>query len=396
MWRVLFLACFVALSLVAAACGGPEEGAQGDAADAPDAPAAADGADGATAGEEGGAPAADGGGEAAAGSVEELLDSLEGMDRDERRAQLVEMAADEGGSVTIYTSLNTENLDELAEIFAEDTGVAILSYRASAEDVRTRVLEEAQADRLQPDVVAIGDSRMVPLVDADLLAPYTSPYQEDLVEGAVQDYWTLIRYNLYAVAWNTNLVAEGEQPTTFMDLADPKWDGRMTMEPSDADWYLSVSNYLANDQGYSEEEVAEYWQQLVDGSDFNSGHTSTNQLLIAGRYALFTSAFSRSIEQEKLDGAPVEWRPPVEPLFATPEAAAIIAGTPRPASAVLLMDWLLDEGQQAMADLQIDVTRADLSDLGDADVRFVDAYEWAEVEADVIAEYEALSGAPTG
>ena len=375
------VSCIAALCLLMVACGGEpaEDGIAGEATGGPPSPGAA-------------TTAAAGEGGDAAGSVEELLASLEGMDRDERRAQLVDMAAEEGGTVTIYTSLNTENLDVLAEIFAEDTGVAILSYRASAEDVRTRVLEEAQADRLEPDVVAIGDSRLVPLVDEGLLARYTSPYQEDLVEDAAQEFWTLIRYNLYAVAWNTNLVAEGEQPTSFEDLADPKWDGRMTLEPSDADWYLSVSNYLQQDQGFTEEEVAQYWQDVVDGADFNSGHTSTNQLLLAGRYALFTSAFSRSIEQEKLDGAPVEWRPPVEPLFATPEAAAVIAGTDRPASAVLLMDWLLDEGQVAMADLQIDVTRADLSELGDADVRFVDAYEWAEVEADVIAEYEALSG----
>ncbi|MPZ89265.1 MAG: extracellular solute-binding protein [Nitriliruptorales bacterium] len=372
MWRRLIVLC-IAISVLAAACGGePTE-------------------EGASDGTEPAASPGDAAGEAS-GGVADLLASLDGMDRDGRRAELIDMAAEEGSSVTIYTSLNTENLDELAEVFTEDTGVAILSYRAAAEDVRTRVLEEAQANRLEPDVVAIGDSRMVPLVDADLLAPYTSPYQEDLVDGAVQDFWTLIRYNLYAVAWNTDLAAEGEQPTTFEDLADPNWDGRMTMESSDADWYWSVSDYLENDQGFSEEEVAEYWEQVTDGSDFNSGHTSTNQLLIAGRYALFTSAFSRSIEQEKLDGAPVEWRPPVEPLFATPEAAAIIAQTPRPASAILLMDWLLDEGQDVMAELQIDVTRADLSDLGDAEVRFVDAYEWAEVEADVIAEYEALSG----
>ena len=390
MWRRFVVSGIAVFSLLAVACGG--EPTEEEALDATEpATEAGDEASPAPGPGSPGSPAQ--GSPASPGGVAGVLASLEGMERDERRAQLIDMAAEEGASVTIYTSLNTENLDVLAEVFAEDTGVALLSYRAAAEDVRTRVLEEAQANRLQPDVVAIGDSRMVPLVDEDLLAPYTSPYQEDLVEGAVQDFWTLIRFNLYAVAWNTDLVAEGEQPTSFEDLADPKWDGRMTMEPSDADWYWSVSDYLESDLGYSEEEVTEYWEQLTDGSDFNSGHTSTNQLLLAGRYAIFTSAFSRSIEQEKLDGAPVEWRPPVEPLFATPEAAAIIEQTSRPATAILLMDWLIDEGQDVMAELQIDVTRADLSDLGDAEVRFVDAYEWAEVEADVIAEYEALSGA---
>jgi hypothetical protein len=46
---------------------------------------------------------------------------------------------------------------------------------------------------------------------------------------------------------------------------------------------------------------------------------------------------------------------------------------------------LLDE-------MKIDVTRAELSDIADLDIRFIDAESWVKVEPDVMEEYDALSG----
>jgi iron(III) transport system substrate-binding protein len=341
------------------------------------------------------APDADGddGGDEGGTTFEALAAEVADLDRDARRERLIELAQEEGGQVTVYTSLNSEILDAAAEAFQEQTGVAMLTYRAGAEDVRTRVLQEAQVDRIGADVLAIGDSRLIPIAEEGILAPYSSPYQEDLVEGSVSELWTAYRVNLYAVAWNTDLVAEGEQPTSYLDLADPAWAGRMTLEPSDYDWYWSVSEHLLEDEGMSQEEVDAYWATLGENADFNSGHTSTRQLLVAGQYAVFASDFSYGIDNEKEAGAPVEWEPAVEPVFATPEAIAAVASTPRPASTLLLMDWLISDGLDVLDEQQIDTTRADLLDAGDLDIRFVDADEWVTVEAEVAEAYDALTGA---
>lgn len=325
-------------------------------------------------------------------TVESILAELEGLDAEARRERLVELAESEDRQVTVYTSLNSELLDTLAEEFEAATGIAMATYRAGAEDVRTRVLQENEANRIGADVLAIGDSRLIPVAAEGILAPYTSPHQEGLLEGSNQEFWTIYRINLYAVAWNTDLVAEGEQPTNYEDLADPKWDGQMTLEPSDYDWFFSVSNYLQEEQGFTEGEVDEYWQQVADGADFNSGHTSTRQLLVAGEYAIFASDFSYGIEGEKTAGAPVDWQPAVEPLFATPEGVAAVATTDRPASTILMMDWLLSDGLVLLDEMAIDVAREELLEFAELDIRFVDAEQWVELEPAVMEEYDALSG----
>jgi iron(III) transport system substrate-binding protein len=324
-----------------------------------------------------------------AGSVADVLAEVEGLSVDERRARLTELAQEEDNELVLYGSAVAQTIDALAQAFMADTGVDVLTYRAASEDLVTRVLREGEAGQLDADVVWLGDAQLLSFEEAGLLAPFTSPYQENLVEGSVAEHWTVNSYQVYTVDWNTNLVAEGEQPQSYLDLADPKWDDQMVMTPGDADWYWMISNYLRDDEGLSEEELAEYWTAVTDGADFSDGHTTTRQFLISGEYAIYTSDFTQGVEVAKAEGAPIEWQPPLSPLVATPEAAAIFESTPRPATSVLFMDWMINEGQETIRnELLFDVTRNDLLAFDETvELRFIDPEEWAAVQDEMTEEF---------
>jgi iron(III) transport system substrate-binding protein len=327
----------------------------------------------------------------AATGVGEVLASLAGLSREDRQAKLLEMVQAEGNTVIWYTALPADIMNGLVEAFQADTGVQVLAYRADGEDVVNRIVQEAQAGRQQADVLHLGDAQLLPIRDAGLLTPYNSPYQDDLIEGSLQELWTLSNYQVYAVSWNTELVPAGTQPTSYEDLTDPRWAGKSAVDAADYDWYWSVSNYLRDEKGYSTEQLAQYWADLAAITEFTSGHTATRQLLSAGEYDLFLSNFSNGVERDKAAGAPIDWLPPVEPLFATPEAIALCAGAVRPAAGILFADWFLSSGQQVFKDLFFDVTRTDLLTFDPtADLRFIDAEAFAKVEAQVIADYNAL------
>lgn len=326
-------------------------------------------------------------------TAESTLAELDGVDADARREQLIGLAEEEGGAVTLYTSLNAEVLDVLADAFEEDTGVEIEQYRASSEAVRDRLLQEAEAGFAGADVVETNGPEMQILADEGVLQPYSSPVTEQLADGSVNDPWVATRLNIFTTEWNTDLVPEGEQPTTYQDLADPKWDGRMVMEISDIDWYRAVHQYLTEDDGMSEEEVDQLFQDIADGSAFVSGHTTFRQLVAAGEYALAASDYSYGVQALVDEGAPVAWQPSIEPLFARPNGAAVVGGAPRPASALLLMDWLLSDGQDVLEELNITPTRMDLAGTGDTDVRVIDIGEYLEEEQEWTERYEQLQQA---
>jgi len=323
-------------------------------------------------------------------TVEDVLAEVEGLSVEERRARLVELAQSEDNELVLYGSAVAQTIDALAQAFMEDTGVDVLTYRAASEDLVTRVLREGEAGQLDADVVWLGDAQLLSFEEAELLAPFTSPYQENLVEGSVAEHWTVNSYQVYTVDWNTDLVAEGEQPQSYQDLADPKWDDQMVMTPGDSDWYWMISNYL-REEGFTEEDLDQYWTDVTTGSDFSDGHTTTRQFLIAGEYAVYTSDFTQGAEVAKADGAPIEWKPAISPLIATPEAAAIFESTPRPATSVLFMDWMINEGQEVIRnELLFDVTREDLLQFDESvELRFIDPQEWAAVQDEMTEEFAA-------
>ena len=389
----LLAALLCILALVAAACGGEEETpAAGDepvaTADEPQSDDAATATDEA----EDTATAA-----AQPETVEEVLAAVEGMEIDERRVELMRMAeaeADEG-PVLVYTSMTlmAENLDELRASLAEATGLEMDLYRASGEEVRARLLQEASADVHEADVLETGGRFLEQLAGEGMTAPYDGPYVEALIEGAAQENWDATRLNVYTVAWNTNLVAEGEQPESYQELAEDQWADRLTLEPSDYDWYWSVDNYWTEELGMSEEEADALWQQMADNADFVSGHTSTLEIVGAGEYAVMASAFAPTVERFGLEGVPVAWRPAVQPLFAAPNAASIYSNTQQPASSVLFMDWLFSDAQEIFAENEIFVTRQDLQHpaLEGLDVRVIDVETYTPLEPQAMEEYDALA-----
>ncbi|MDQ3643599.1 MAG: extracellular solute-binding protein, partial [Actinomycetota bacterium] len=315
---------------------------------------------------------------------------LEGLDADARRERLIELAVEEGATVTLYSSLNAPILDSVAEVFEEDTGVAIDQYRASSEAVRDRILQEAQAGFRGADVIETNGPEMQMLDEEGTLQPFTSPLQEDLGEGSVAGNWAATRFNIFAVAWNTDLVAEGEQPQTYEDLADPQWEGQLAMEIADVEWYRAVWQYLVDDQGMSEEEADELFEQIASNATFLSGHTTFRQLLVAGEYSLVASDYSYGVDAAADEGAPVAWEPPVEPLFARANGIGLANGAPNPAAAVLLTEWLLSDGQDILLENFITPAPADLLDTGDADVRTINVGEYLAEQEEWTQRYEEL------
>ncbi|GLZ07804.1 hypothetical protein Acsp03_52700 [Actinomadura sp. NBRC 104412] len=344
----------------------------------------------------GGSPTAEqgSGGQAASGGdrYAPIAAAVKGLDGQARRAELVELAKKEK-QLKWYTSLNEDVARKLLDAFTKATGVRVTLYRAGSENVRNRVLEEVKAGFAGADVVETNGPEMVAMADGNAFAPLNAPVTANLVEGSKRPTWTVSRFNIFAVAWNTDLVKPGQQPTTYADLADPKWDGRMAMEIEDYDWYWALREYLTTDGGMTPAQVQDYFNKIADGAAFTNGHTTMRQLLVAGEYALVTSDYSYGISEVAADGAPVAWKDPkpVQPLFARPNGVGLVRNAANPAGAQLFAEWLLSDGQPVLRDSNIDPSRKDLLNTGSADVRVMDIEKYLKEEDGAIKEYEAIA-----
>jgi iron(III) transport system substrate-binding protein len=319
--------------------------------------------------------------------LDAVLAEVEGLSGDERRAKLVELAQEEG-EVSLYTSMNGDIVQEVGDAFDEEFDIDVSIYRASSETVLQRLIEESNAGFPGADLVETNGTEMFALSNEDILVPVESPATENQVEGALFDDWTATRFNIFAVSWNTELADSA--PTSWEEFADPKWDGRMSMELGDVDWYMALHDYWTQEAGKTEDEADQLFEDMAKGALIVKGHTLTGQLLAAGEFAAALSNYSYITQATIDDGAPLAWQPPVEPLLPRPNGIGFVKGVPHPAAALLFYEWVLSDGQEVLQEQGIDPSREDLLSTGDAELYFVDLQKFTEQQDELEARYEEL------
>jgi iron(III) transport system substrate-binding protein len=247
--------------------------------------------------------------------------------------------------------MTSDVLDEVVGAFEDEyDDLDVSVYRADSETVLQRILQEQKAGFNGNDIVETDEVEMLALAQEHLMAPYRGQPRAAVNKLGQFPTWTASRFNLFEPSWNTNEVKPGQQPKTWEDLADPKWDGKLSMELEDYDWYMTLHDYFV-DQGMSDQEADEVFQKMADGGKIVKGHTVQGELLSAGQFSVVASNYSYITDTLKRDGAPVEFQPMVEPVIARPNGVGMMSTAKHPAAALLFVDWLLTDGQDVMVDL---------------------------------------------
>ncbi|SDM36885.1 ABC transporter substrate-binding protein [Nonomuraea jiangxiensis] len=288
--------------------------------------------------------AATGGGPSAA---EKLYTEVNGMNGQQRRDKLVPLAEKEG-ALDLYTSMTSDVADAVLKAFEDQFNVTVNLYRAGSETVLQRVVQEQKAGYQGNDVVETNATELFDLNTEGVLANYDGERRRMVPEAGRQQGWTATRMNLFAPSWNTGLVTPEQAPKTWEDLADPKWDGKLAMELSDSDWYLTLYKYWEK-QGKTGEEIDKLFDGMARGAKIVKGHTVQGQLLSAGQFSVAASNYSYIVQQAKAKGAPVDYLPFVQPVIARPNGIGLMKTAKHPAAAMLFADWMLQEGQALLA-----------------------------------------------
>lgn len=265
----------------------------------------------------------------------------------ERTNKLLTDARKEG-SLDIYTS-NTDLGDLVTAFKKAYPDIKVNVYRANSETVLQRVTQEASADKTANDVVDTNDFELDVMAKSHYLTQYNGPAKAGLRKTAFFPGWTAERFNAFVVGWNTKSVPASKRPKTIEELAAPSWKGKISMELGDWDWYASMHTYLTDVKKMSDADVDHLFQRLAANAKVVKGHTVQGELLSSGQFGVAMSVYSHTIDKAAADGAPVAWRPPVQPIILRPNGVALMAKPRHPAAALLWVDWVLTKGQAVIA-----------------------------------------------
>jgi iron(III) transport system substrate-binding protein len=293
----------------------------------------------------------------------DVLKQVEGLSPKQRERKLVALAKQEGDKLTLYTSMNIDTADPVVSAFKDAYGIDVGLYRASGDTILARIIEEEKAGFHGADVVQINALGTVNLHNAGLFADYAPPSSDRLIPDTRFGDWTAYQIDPLVLGWNTKLVKGADVPRSWEDLADPRWKGQVGIEADDVDVYKTLHD-LWRAQGKSEAEVNKLWDAIGANAIVVRGHALLGELQAAGEFALSIN-YAQRIDQSIEDGAPLAWRPAVEPLIVEPQGMAVMRDTPHPAAAALFADWMLGPGQKLFRDRhEYPVSRSDAVDFG--------------------------------
>ncbi|HEX7298515.1 MAG TPA: extracellular solute-binding protein [Solirubrobacteraceae bacterium] len=291
---------------------------------------------------------------------EKVLAQVNGLGAKERLDKLAKLAEAEGGQLSLYTSLTSDVEDAVAGEFEDAFDVDVSVYRSDSETVLKRLSEEHRARFRGADVVETNGPELFNLNREGVLVDYKPAALPTLVEGSDFDGWTATRFNKFVVSWNTKLIKKGEQPKSWEDLADPRFDGKLALELGDVEWYKTLFEWF-REQGKSEEETQKIFEDMARGGSIIKGHTVMGELMAAGEAQVEASNYSYLVQQLQDKGAPVAWKPTVEPVVSRPNGVGLVSEAKHPATAMLFVEWLLGDGQKVLAEERLDPARKDLA-----------------------------------
>ena len=276
------------------------------------------------------------------------------------QARAVDVAKARGqGTVMLYTSLDTKLVDAIIGAFTAKYGIQVSYYRGGSADVTGRVLAEADAGRMQVDVLDASDlGAFYVMRQRNLLAPYRSAATASVPANLRDpgDTWVADRLTQAAIQYNTKEFGSAP-PVDWEDLTTRRFKGRLA--------FFSSPNGDGAPRLYT---LAKYFgwdllKRLADNQPMrvDSPQLATQVLESGERGAVFCTN-DNIAWRSKLSGKPTDYLFPAVGVPTEPGGVALAARSARPEAAMLFYDWWMgDDGQKLLVDGGKYSSRTDLA-----------------------------------
>src|SRR5580698_7504130 len=216
-------------------------------------------------------------------------------------------AANKEGKVILYSSMDLPVGEKLGKAFeAKYPGIQVQIERSGSERLFQRVAQEFGSNIHAADVINTSDaSHVISWKKNGWLAPFVS---EDMAQHFLPQFRdpdgmsATSRIFLSSLGYNTNLVKPADAPTSFADLLDPKWAGKMVKgHPAYSGTIMTATFQIVRELGW------EYLEKLSTQRVMQvQSATDPPKKLALGERAVMADGNEYNVVLLKEAGQPVE------------------------------------------------------------------------------------------
>jgi iron(III) transport system substrate-binding protein len=258
------------------------------------------------------------------------------------------------GALTIYSGREEELVGPLFERFERESGIDVeVRYGDSAELAAT-IAEEGENS--PADVFFAQDPGSLGAVEAEDLLLELPGSVVERVPTRFRDpdgRWVGTSGRVRVLAYNTDALGEDDLPASVFELADPRWQGRIGLPPTNASFQAFVSAMRLTEG----EERTREWLEAIAANEpkLYENNIQTVEAVASGEIdvGLVNHYYLYLVKEEQPD-APVanHFLAGSDPgALVSVAGVAVLAGTDDRDAAVQFVEYLLsDEGQRFYAE----------------------------------------------
>lgn len=261
-----------------------------------------------------------------------------------------------GGVVNLYSARHYGAVEEVMERFTAETGIEVRISQGSTQSVVERVRAEGEHSPADA-VITIDGGSIALLADEGYLTPVDSQVIAEAIPAGLRDEqnrWVGLSQRVRTLMYNPANVASDEVPSTYADLADPRWRNRLALRPASHIYTIAlVASIIANEGEAEAERIVNGW--VANNPVYINSDTRILQTIEAGGAdAGITNHYylGRILDNDDPDF-------PVQIVWANQEgrgvhrnvvAMGVLETAPNRENAIRLLEWLATEGQGAASD----------------------------------------------
>jgi iron(III) transport system substrate-binding protein len=148
-----------------------------------------------------------------------------------------------GSGLTIYNGQHEQTTDALVAAFEKQTGIAV-AVRSDDEDTLAAQIDAEGSDSPADVIYTENSPALEHLQEQGRLAPVdpTTLARTPARFNSPQGDWVGVSARVSVLIYNTGLVKPGELPRSVMQLAEPRWRGRLALAPGETDFQPIVTS----------------------------------------------------------------------------------------------------------------------------------------------------------